>query len=146
MSMSVSLLLLPWAARHPTFLIGLPLLACTPVVGQGVRPLLREALAGLFKGLRLSSNWLLPHPEDAHAHHGAGHHGHGHSAAAAAHHGGAHAARGAAHHRAAVAPRKAVDPRTAPHGPGAGGAAPFAEAAAGPYQPEPYIQPSGPYS
>ena len=73
LSLSVSLLLLPWAARHPTFLFGLPLLAVTPVVGQGVRPLLREALTSLLKALRVSSGWLLPH-DDATAQHS--HHAH----------------------------------------------------------------------
>ncbi|GBF95214.1 hypothetical protein Rsub_07929 [Raphidocelis subcapitata] len=144
LSLSVSLLLLPWAARHPTFLFGLPLLAVTPVVGQGVRPILREALTSLLKGLRISSGWLLPHDDPA-AHHGhPAHHPHH------AHHG---------HGR-----RPVRDPRTVPHahplvepsGPysewqppaerrasnGAqGGSGSGGSSAAGPL-----IEPSGPYS
>ena len=138
LSMSVSLLLLPWASRHPTFWFGLPLLAVTPVVGQGVRPLLREAFASLLRGLRLSSNFLLPHQDDAahvngHGHgQGQGHHGHGHGHGHQSHgHGHGHHSHGAA----GSAARKVVDPRTGPHGP----------AAAPPYA-EPFIQPSGPYS
>jgi len=63
LSLSVGLLMLPWASSHPAFLIAPVLLACTPVVGSGVRPLLKEACLGTLKALKISVG-LLPRPHD----------------------------------------------------------------------------------
>lgn len=54
--------MLPWASSHPAFLIAPVLLACTPVVGSGVRPLIKEACVGVLQALKVSVG-LLPRPQ-----------------------------------------------------------------------------------
>jgi hypothetical protein len=54
LGLSLTLLLLPWMSRHPEFLVIPVLLAITPVVGNGVRPVLREVAAGFLTTLKLA--------------------------------------------------------------------------------------------
>jgi hypothetical protein len=83
LSLSLTLLLIPWVSRHPEFLIAPVLLACTPVVGNGVRPVLKEVAAGVVTVMKLfgMAAWFditheLPPHHHNHQHHTNGHHNH----------------------------------------------------------------------
>jgi hypothetical protein len=53
LALSLTLLLLPWVSHHPEFLLAPFVLAVMPVVGNGVRPVLKEVAAGFVTTLRL---------------------------------------------------------------------------------------------
>ncbi|KAF6257401.1 hypothetical protein COO60DRAFT_1701884 [Scenedesmus sp. NREL 46B-D3] len=77
LSLSLTLMLLPWMSRHPEFLIAPLLLAITPVVGNGVRPVLKEVGSGLLTTLKLSLG-LITHHDQHQQLSGGHHHNHGH--------------------------------------------------------------------
>lgn len=85
LGLSLTLLLLPWVSHHPEFLIAPFVLAVTPVVGNGVRPVLKEVAAGFVTTLRLMgmAAWFditheLPAGQQQHQH------SHGHSSSSSA--------------------------------------------------------------
>lgn len=89
LSLSLTLLLLPWVSHHPEFLIAPFVLAVTPVVGNGVRPVLKEVAAGFVTTLRLMgmAAWFditheLPPGQQQHQH-SHGHLPNGHSSSSA---------------------------------------------------------------
>lgn len=101
LSLSLTLLLIPWVSHHPEFLIAPVLLACTPVVGNGVRPVLKELAAGAVTVMKLfgMAAWFditheLPPHQHSHPHHLNGHHNHqaSHHSSSSVSNGGAHMA------------------------------------------------------